>query len=153
MALYLWLAGKKMMEKANSSFGLARTKSEQLVEKVAATLMSPPSGDGMGLLGESGSGSTLSRKSSRKTNMTASPGHSSRNTHIRKARSAQMKLDYLEDLSSGSALSRASSASLGFSFSITGFTLPPDEAPNSKPFSDDETRKFCYMDLFVFKPL
>ncbi|KAK8504457.1 hypothetical protein V6N12_030553 [Hibiscus sabdariffa] len=44
----------------------------------------------------------------------------------------------LEELSSGAALSRASSASLGLSFSFTGFTLPPDEIADSKPFSDDD---------------
>ncbi|OMP12709.1 white-brown-complex ABC transporter family [Corchorus olitorius] len=75
--------------------------------------------------------------------MMASPGRSSgggKNTHIRKSRSAQMKLD-MEELSSGAALSRASSASLGLSFSFTGFTVPPDEIADSKPFSDDDIRK------------
>ncbi|KAL6585518.1 ABC transporter G member 22 [Orobanche minor] len=68
-----------------------------------------------------------------------SSGGVGRNTHIRKSRSAQMKFD-LEDLNSGAALSRASSASLGFSFSFTGFTVPlqPDEIADMKPFSDEE---------------
>ncbi|PQM35325.1 ABC transporter G family member 22 isoform X1 [Prunus yedoensis var. nudiflora] len=48
-----------------------------------------------------------------------------------------MKLD-LDELSSGAALSRASSASLGFSFSFTGFTVPADDIADSKPFSDDD---------------
>lgn len=48
-----------------------------------------------------------------------------------------MKLD-LDDLNSGAALSRASSASLGFSFSFTGFTMPPEEIADSRPFSDDD---------------
>ncbi|RVW23628.1 ABC transporter G family member 22 [Vitis vinifera] len=76
------------------------------------------------------SGGTLSRKSSRRSMMSASPGRAggnSKNTHIRKSRSAQIKLD-LDEVSSGAALSRASSASLGFSFSFTGFTVPPDES-------------------------
>uniref|UniRef100_J3LK60 ABC transporter domain-containing protein n=2 Tax=Oryza brachyantha TaxID=4533 RepID=J3LK60_ORYBR len=48
----------------------------------------------------------------------------------------------MEDLvSSGAALSRASSASLGFSFTFTGFTPPPQDITSSAelpPFSDDE---------------
>ncbi|KAI5318780.1 hypothetical protein L3X38_038488 [Prunus dulcis] len=48
-----------------------------------------------------------------------------------------MKLE-LDEVSSGAALSRASSASLGFSFSFTGFTVPPDDIADSKPFSDDD---------------
>lgn len=52
-----------------------------------------------------------------------------------------MKLE-LDDVSSGAALSRASSASLGLSFSFTGFTMPPEEIADSKPFSDDDIRKY-----------
>lgn len=117
------------MEKT-SSLGLARTKSDQLLEKVAAAFKSPTSStEANGVVGESGS-TTLSRKSSKQTLTAPSPGRGSgsggggRNTHIRKSRSAQLKLD-LDDLGSGAALSRASSASLGLSFSFTGFTLPP----------------------------
>nr|GFB26472.1 ABC transporter G family member 22 isoform X1 [Tanacetum cinerariifolium] len=44
----------------------------------------------------------------------------------------------LDDVGSGAALSRASSASLGMSFSFTGFTMPPDEIADSRPFSDDD---------------
>ncbi|XP_019186841.1 PREDICTED: ABC transporter G family member 22 isoform X2 [Ipomoea nil] len=124
------------MEKASST-SLLRTKSDQLVETMAAAMaaMRSPasSGDGTGGAPDSGGG-TLSRKSSRRL-AAASPGRSS--THIRKSRSAQMKFD-LDDLSSGAALSRASSASLGFSFSFTGFTVPADEIADSKPFSDDD---------------
>ncbi|KAF5473978.1 hypothetical protein F2P56_005923 [Juglans regia] len=112
------------MEKTNSSV-LARAKSDQsVVETVAAA---------------ADSGGTLSRKSSKR--MVPSPGRSgsgsSKNPHIRKCRSAQMRIE-LDEVSSGAALSRASSASLGFSFSFTGFTMPPDEATDSKPFSDDD---------------
>ncbi|KAG6636018.1 hypothetical protein CIPAW_11G082100 [Carya illinoinensis] len=125
------------MEKMNSS-GLARAKSDQsVVETVAAAFKSPTSSEAVGAPAESGG--ALSRKSSRRM-MAVSPGRSgssSRNTHIRKSRSAQMKLD-LDEVSSGAALSRASSASLGFSFSFTGFTVPPDEIADSKPFSDDD---------------
>ncbi|KAJ6300335.1 hypothetical protein OIU76_021187 [Salix suchowensis] len=103
------------MEKANTS--LARTRSEQLVETVAAAFRSPTSSEAIGV-SEGSSGGTLSRKSSKRL-MAASPGRSgsggNKNTHIRKSRSAQMKFD-LDDVSSGAALSRASSASLGFSF-------------------------------------
>lgn len=112
--------------------GLARTKSEQLVETVAAAFKSPSSGEGA---------EGLSRKSSRRMMMMgASPGRSGRNsnsTHIRKSRSAQLKIE-LDEVSSGAALSRASSASLGLSFSFTGFAVPQDEIADSKPFSDDD---------------
>ncbi|XP_023527492.1 ABC transporter G family member 22-like isoform X2 [Cucurbita pepo subsp. pepo] len=130
------------MEKTTSSLALARTKSDQLLEKVAAAFKSPTSSSEVngGVVGESGS-TTLSRKSSRQTLTAPSPGRGSgsggRNTHIRKSRSAQLKLD-LDDLGSGAALSRASSASLGLSFSFNGFTLPPDEIADFKPFSDED---------------
>ncbi|KAJ9693829.1 hypothetical protein PVL29_009675 [Vitis rotundifolia] len=129
------------MERLNSSSGIMRTKSDQLVETaeaVAAAMRSPTSGEATGGAESVG---TLSRKSSRRSMLAASPGRAggnSKNTHIRKSRSAQMKLD-LDEVSSGAALSRASSASLGFSFSFTGFTVPPDEISDSKPFSDDDT--------------
>nr|XP_023878663.1 ABC transporter G family member 22-like isoform X1 [Quercus suber]POE78106.1 abc transporter g family member 22 [Quercus suber] len=124
------------MEKSHSSSSLVRTKSDQLLETVAAAFKSSSS-DGAGAAKESGG--TLSRKSSRRM-MAASPGRtsgSSKNAHIRKSRSAQMKLD-LDDVSSGAALSRASSASLGLSFSFTGFAMPPEDIADSKPFSDDD---------------
>ncbi|CAL0310560.1 unnamed protein product [Lupinus luteus] len=117
------------MENANSS-GLARTKSEQLVELVVSALKSQSSGDSVGVAdgdGGGGGGGSLTRKSSWRV-MGASPsrggGSGSRKTHIRKT-------------SSGVALSRASS-SMDFSFSFTGFTLPPDEVSDSRPFSDDD---------------
>ncbi|XP_011042541.1 PREDICTED: ABC transporter G family member 22 isoform X2 [Populus euphratica] len=126
------------MEKENTS--LARTRSEQLVETVAAAFKSPSNNEA-NAVSDASSGGTLSRKSSKRLMMAASPGRSTsggnKNTHIRKSRSAQMKFD-LDDVSSGAALSRASSASLGFSFSFTGFNMPPDEIADSKPFSDDD---------------
>ncbi|XP_011077784.1 ABC transporter G family member 22 isoform X2 [Sesamum indicum] len=133
-----------MDQKTNSTTSLIRTKSDQLVETMAAALaaMKSPlsSGDAAASSGGLESSGNLSRMSSRRL-AAASPGRSSgsvgKNTHIRKSRSAQMKFD-LDDLNSGAALSRASSASLGFSFSFTGFTVPPDEIADLKPFSDDE---------------
>ncbi|XP_071685557.1 ABC transporter G family member 22-like isoform X1 [Rutidosis leptorrhynchoides] len=116
------------MEKPNSNFGLWRTQSDQLPQ-----LSSEASG-GVESVG------THSRKSSRQM-VLASPGRnssSSKNSHIRKTRSAQMKFE-IDDVGSGAALSRASSASLGFSFSFTGFTMPPDEVADSGSFSDADT--------------
>ncbi|XP_075489931.1 ABC transporter G family member 22-like isoform X2 [Primulina tabacum] len=135
------------MEKTNSTVGLLRTKSDQLVETMAEVLASMKcsfsSSEAAAAEAASGQegGANLSRKSS-KSLLAASPGQSGgstgKKTHVRKSRSAQMKIE-LEDLSSGAALSRASSASLGFSFSFTGFTVPPDEIDDLKPFSDGET--------------
>lgn len=126
------------MEKANTS-GLARTQSDQLVESVVAALKLPSPSESI-VLAEGG-GATPSRKSSRRMTA-ASPGRGGgKNTHIRKSRSAQMKFE-LDEVSSGAALSRASSASLGLSFSFTGFTVPPDEIADSKPFSDDDIRTY-----------
>lgn len=149
------------MEKTNST-SLVRTRSDQLVETIAAMagMKSPVNsssggdaavvgggGGGGGLENGIGTGSgTLSRKSSRRLAMAPSPGRSGssgKNTHIRKWSSAQMKFD-IDDVSSGAALSRASSASLGLSFSFTGFNMPPEEIADSKPFSDDDIRKFLF---------
>lgn len=133
------------MEKSSSTSGLLRTKSDQLVETVMAALKSPAaSSDAPGGPETTGSGGMLSRKSSKRL---ASPGRggsggsTSKNTHIRKSRSAQLKLD-VDEVSSGAALSRASSASLGFSFSFTGF-VPQDEVADMMPFSDDDMIRKC----------
>ncbi|KAE8713148.1 ABC transporter G family member 22 [Hibiscus syriacus] len=138
------------MEKPNNSTTLGRTKSDQLLETLAAAFKSPASQSDQAP-GTSDSGGILSRKSSRRLLVSASPGRSggSKNNHIRKARSAQMKLD-LDELSSGAALSRASSASLGLSFSFTGFTVPPDEIADSKLFSDDDIPE--YIEAGTCKP-
>ncbi|WCJ34140.1 ABC-2 type transporter family protein [Euphorbia peplus] len=124
------------MEKPSLT-SLVRTKSDQLLESVAAAFKSPPSGDVGKVTTPENSGAMLSRKSSRRQSPGRSSNAGSRNTHIRKSRSAQMKFD-LDDVSSGAALSRASSASLGLSFSFSGFNMPPDEIADSKPFSDDD---------------
>ncbi|KAF3785495.1 ABC transporter G family member 22 [Nymphaea thermarum] len=67
-----------------------------------------------------------------------------RKIHIRKARSEQLKeeLDALgigtfPEESSMAALSRASSASMGFSFSLAGFTLPPEGMADLHGFPDE----------------
>ncbi|KAF9595432.1 hypothetical protein IFM89_000350 [Coptis chinensis] len=106
--------------------GLARTQSDQL----DIAIRKSPSRT---FLNEADSGVSLSRKSSFGKRM-PSPG---RKTHIRKSRSAQLKLD-LEEVGSGAALSRASSASLGLSFSFTGFTVPPEDIADLHGFSDDD---------------
>ncbi|KAE8735165.1 ABC transporter G family member 22 [Hibiscus syriacus] len=125
------------MEKPTASTTLARTKSDQLVETLAAAFKSQRQSEHRSP-GSSESGGTPSWKPSKRLVLGASPKWSSENNaYIRKSRSAQMKLD-LEELSSGAALSRASSASLGLSFSFTGFTEPADEIADSKPLSDDD---------------
>lgn len=123
------------MENANSC-GLARTKSDQLVESVVASLKSAQSShESIGVV-DGGGTSSLSRKSSWRM-MAGSPSRGgSKNTHIRKT-------------SSGVALSRASSASMDLSFSFSGLPLPPDEIAESKPFSDDDIRKFLH-NLIIF---
>ena len=135
------------MEKPSVT-SLVRTKSDQLVETLAAAFKSPPTNEVAGGGGTSTESSgTLSRKSSKRLMMAASPT-GGKNTHIRKTRSAQMKFD-LDDLSNGAALSRASSASLGLSFSFTGFAVPQDEIADSKPFSDDDIRKCTNFAYFM----
>ncbi|KAI3523104.1 hypothetical protein L1887_01161 [Cichorium endivia] len=132
---YLGLSKENNMEKPNSSSGLWRTQSDQLSKILGDAMKSPMSNEET----KEVDSYTLSRKSSR-NQVLASPGRSGtsgRNTHIKKGKSAQMKFDY-DDVSSGAALSRASSASLGFSFSLAAFTMPPDEIADSRPFSDDD---------------
>lgn len=149
--IYNFTVIKEGMEKTTNSTttSLIRTKSDQLVETIAAALgamKSPVSSSSCGEAAAADGSGNLSRMSSRRL-AAASPGRSSgsvgRNTHIRKSRSAQMKFD-VDDLNSGAALSRASSASLGFSFSFTGFTVPADDIADSKPFSDDEFGQYIY---------
>ncbi|OVA16224.1 ABC transporter-like [Macleaya cordata] len=113
------------------SLGLVRTKSDQLIE--TTMIKKSPSQASLSEASEGGS-TTLTRKSSFGKRL-ASPGRS--RTHIRKSRSAQLKLD-LEEVNSSAALSRASSASLGLSFSFTGFTVPPEDIADLKGFSDED---------------
>ncbi|KAK1429299.1 hypothetical protein QVD17_11505 [Tagetes erecta] len=124
------------MEKLNLSSGLCRTQSEQLPNtSYGDTMKSPISSE----LTKEADVQTLSRKSSR-NQVLASPGrggNSGRNTHIKKGKSAQLKFEF-DDVGSGAVLSRASSASLGFSFSLAGFTMQPDELADLTPFSEDD---------------
>lgn len=56
--------------------------------------------------------------------------------HLRKTWSGHMKMDS-EDVGSEASLSRASSASLSFSYSFTGFTALP-EVSDTRAFSNNE---------------
>ncbi|KAL5999382.1 hypothetical protein ACLOJK_040842 [Asimina triloba] len=114
------------------SLGIPRTKSDQL------DLMSARKSPSEITMGTEQVGGGLARKSSfGKLMSSASPGRS-KHQHIRKSRSAQLKVDL--DEASSAALSRASSASLGFSFSFTGFTVPPEDdiIARLRGFSDDD---------------
>ncbi|XP_077225725.1 ABC transporter G family member 22-like isoform X2 [Tasmannia lanceolata] len=105
--------------------GIARTKSEQLD---MGTRKSPSRSP----MSEAEKG--LSRKSSLGKRLSASPGQK----QIRKSRSATLKIDSEPGTDGLAALSRASSASLGFSFSFTGFTMPPEDIADLHGFSDEE---------------
>ncbi|TVU48331.1 hypothetical protein EJB05_07965, partial [Eragrostis curvula] len=114
-----------------SQTSLSRTESAETVLSVKSTI-------------EAGAGTgNLSRKSSfgRNRRSASVGGGNNHRSHIRKSRSAQLKLDMDELVSSSAALSRASSASLGFSFTFTGFTPPPRDigSADPMPFSDDES--------------
>ncbi|KAI3923373.1 hypothetical protein MKW98_026966 [Papaver atlanticum] len=101
------------IEMASSSTVLPRSKSDQL----ETMLRKSPSAE---------SAISLARK----LRIGSSPGPS---THTRKhSRSGQT-----DEVSSGGALSRASSASFGF-FSSAGFTVPPEDIANLQEISDDD---------------
>ncbi|MCL7050140.1 hypothetical protein MKW94_005986 [Papaver nudicaule] len=110
------------------SLGLGRTKSEQLESSIIRT----PSQASLSEASDGGS-TTLARKTSLGKRVGASPGRS--RTHIRKTRSAQLNL---AEVNNSAALSRASSGSIGFSFSFTGFTVPPEDIADSQCFSDED---------------
>ncbi|KAL8245312.1 hypothetical protein R6Q59_011570 [Mikania micrantha] len=124
----LWV---QIMEKPNSSSGL--TQYDQLPKILDGDANKSP-------LSSEVDGQTLSRKSSR-NQVLASPGRSGnisgRNSYIKRGKSAQLKFEIDDVIGSGAALSRASSASLGFSFSLAGFTIP-DEISDLSPFSEDD---------------
>ena len=122
------------MENESSSSGIMRTQSDQLVETISATMKSPRVSSDWGAEMEGSSRKSLSKGGG---GISASPGGagSTSSRHIRKTRSAQMKFD-VDDLNSGATLSRASSASMGFSF--TAFTVRPSDISDSRPFSDDD---------------
>lgn len=121
------------MENKSSSSGLIRTQSDQPVETQSATMKSPRVSFDWGTEMEGSSTKSLTKGGG----ISASPGggESTSSRHIRKTRSAQMKFD-VDELNSGATLSRASSASMGFSF--TAFTVRPSDIADSRPFSDDD---------------
>ncbi|XP_024013506.1 ABC transporter G family member 27 [Eutrema salsugineum] len=112
---------------SSSSSGLVKAKSETLTEALKSSSLdfSNRGGSSHGTL------SSPSQSGSRSNN-------SRWNTHIRKAKSAHPALD-LARLTGGAALSRASSASLGLSFSFTGFAVPHEEIiASEKSCSNDD---------------
>ncbi|CAM0870864.1 unnamed protein product [Alopecurus aequalis] len=123
---------------------IGRTRSEQLPPPAPQSLSRTASAEAL----SASDVTSLSRKSSFGKRSASggsgtTPGHG--RSHIRKSRSAQLKLDMEDLVSSGAALSRASSASLGFSFTFTGFTPPPLQHGRTNsgelapfPFSDDD---------------
>lgn len=125
------------MESASS--GILRTKSEQIeMASIKQSLSRTASAETISVADTNGG---LSRKSS--FGKIGSPGRRVGN-HTRKSRSGQLKLE-LDEVSSSAALSRASSAGLGFSFSFTGFTPPEDIIANlKKSFSDDDNGKYLH---------
>ncbi|KAG0501916.1 hypothetical protein HPP92_001988 [Vanilla planifolia] len=129
-----------IVEMESSTSGIGRTKSEQLETTANKSLSRTASAEAIIVPETSGGGQNMStwKPSFGKKLVGSSPGKKGSSNHTRKSRSAQLKVD-LEDVSSGAALSRASSASLGFSFSFTGFTAPPDDIIGDiKSFSDDD---------------
>ncbi|CAE6075969.1 unnamed protein product [Arabidopsis arenosa] len=120
------------MGTSSSSSGLVKAKSETLAEALKSTSLDFSNDDG----------SSHGNKQHVRAKTLSSPSHSGshknrRNTHIRKAKSAHPALD-LGSLTGGAALSRASSASLGLSFSFTGFTVPHEEIIASERCSNDD---------------
>ncbi|XP_020880981.1 ABC transporter G family member 27 isoform X1 [Arabidopsis lyrata subsp. lyrata] len=120
------------MGTSSSSSGLVKAKSETLAEALKSTSLDFSNDDG----------SSHGNKQHVRAKTLSSPSHSGshknrRNTHIRKAKSAHPALD-LGSLTGGAALSRASSASLGLSFSFTGFTVPHEEIIASEQCSNDD---------------
>jgi hypothetical protein len=115
---------------ATRSSAIDRTRSDQL--EVLKSLSRMTSTDT--------ESSTEINGGTRKSKVVGSSPSKRNNYHIRKSRSTQLNMKVnLEEVSSSAALSRASSASLGFSFSFTGFTPPPQDVPNLNPtLSDDD---------------
>ncbi|KAM0853000.1 hypothetical protein ACQ4PT_051372 [Festuca glaucescens] len=130
------------------SGGIGRTRSEQLPPTAPASSAQSLSRTASAeTVLSTADVASLSRKSSfgkrSASGGSGAGGNSHGRSHIRKSRSAQLKLDMEDLVSSGAALSRASSASLGFSFTFTGFTPPPQHEFNMgsadlAPFSDDD---------------
>ncbi|KAF3576038.1 hypothetical protein DY000_02032915 [Brassica cretica] len=112
----------------SSSSGLVKAKSETLAEALKSSSLDF----------SNGGGSSHGRKQHVRASSSPSQSGSSnyrRNTHIRKAKT----LD-LGRLTGGEALSRATSASLGLSFSFTGFAVPHEEEiiPSEQSCSNED---------------
>ncbi|KAL8132159.1 ABC transporter G family member 22-like isoform X1 [Apium graveolens] len=116
------------MDTKSSVTGLTRTQSEQLVE---IEIMSSVFADGV-----TGTVNCSRKSMSKGGGLSESPGGggSTSGRHTRRSRSAQMKFD-VDDLNNGSALSRASSASMEFSFSA--FNVPSNDIADSRLLSED----------------
>ncbi|KAK1383648.1 hypothetical protein POM88_021383 [Heracleum sosnowskyi] len=123
------------MDTKSSATGLLRTQSEQLVEiEIMSGAMKSPSVLTDGITGTvNGSRKSMSKGGG----LGESPGGggSTSSRHKRKSMPAQMKFD-VDEFSSGSALRRASSASMGFSF--TAFTVPSNDIADSRLLSEDD---------------
>ncbi|CAD5175094.1 unnamed protein product [Musa acuminata subsp. malaccensis] len=117
----------RCVEMDSAAGGIARTKSDQLemAPPRPPTLSPTPSAESMPVADANG-GPSLSRKSSLGKKLVGSSPATKAGHHLRSTRSGHMKVD-CEDGGSGGSLSRASSASLGFSFSFTGFTALPED--------------------------
>lgn len=110
--------------------GIARTKSLDMAPTMTQSLSPTASTEALPMADVNG-GLSMSRRSSfGKKLVGSSPGVKSGN-HLRQTRSGNVKMDS-EDVGSGGSLSRASSASLGFSFSFTGFTAFPEDITSDK---------------------
>jgi hypothetical protein len=140
---------ERPMMDGGAGAAIGRTRSEQLPPPAAAAAQSLSRTASAETVLSNADVASLSRKSSfGKRSASGGSGaggssHGNGRSHIRKSRSAQLKLDMEDLVSSGAALSRASSASLGFSFTFTGFTPPPQHEFNMgsadlAPFSDDD---------------
>ncbi|RWV92929.1 hypothetical protein GW17_00044647, partial [Ensete ventricosum] len=118
----------RCLEMDSAAGGIARTKSDQLEmapPRSPPTLSPTASAESMPVADANG-GPSLSRKSSVGKKLVGSSPAAKGGHHLRSTRSGHMKVD-CEDSGSGGSLSRASSASLGFSFSFTGFTAFPED--------------------------
>lgn len=125
-------------ETSSSSSVLVKAKSETLAEALKSSSLDFSNGGGS----SHGSKQNVMARTSSSPSHGSSSRNNRRNTHIRKAKSAFPALD-LGGLTGGAALSRASSASLGLSFSFTGFTLPHEEIVSSERScsNDDNCKK------------
>ncbi|URD87076.1 ABC-2 type transporter [Musa troglodytarum] len=117
----------RCVEMDSAAGGIARTKSDQLeMAPPRPPPLSPTASAESMPVADANGGPSLSRKSSLGKKLVGSSPVTKGGHHLRSTRSGHMKVD-CEDGGSGGSLSRASSASLGFSFSFTGFTALPED--------------------------